>query len=434
MNPSHPENMGVPARWGVFSGRQTCLPAACLILVSVGGAVIPGGGALALPPSQSTQAKANAAAGLARLEQWRTAVAQHDPGVLDAATVRISGWSNAEVQGVLAQIRESIRLLARSPSHAVGSLEQHWLGLTDDEARHGDASRVLKRGALLHTDIALLAPGGAPMQQQMVAPRQLMVSDGRTVGQDTAEHWEFARQLLDLVSPQPSSDPMVRQWYISTTACMQNHLQWGSAKFQLQHAQQIFPSDAVILFLNGVLHETLAAPGAQNALPPPGYHFDIGSEKLELQLARQLLQQAEKADPSLAEAHLRLGRVTGLLGNHDEAITELKQAEAVMTDPQLSYYAALFLGQEHEMLGHLDVAREQFEHAALLYPGAQSPLLALSYLAHRQGDAPGALAALERAVTLRVNQDPWWGYNVAHVRNADALMDEMRKAFGGLPR
>ncbi|MBZ5499998.1 MAG: hypothetical protein LAP85_26675 [Acidobacteriia bacterium] len=99
---------------------------------------------------------------------------------------------------------------------------------------------------------------------------------------------------------------------------------------------------------------------------------------------------------------------------------------------------ALFLGHEQEALGHDDAAREQFERAAMLYPTAQSPLLALSHLAGGAGDPAGMLPAMKQVLTLPVmdpkREDPWWDYNVAHVRNASELVAEMRKAFGGLPK
>ncbi|MBZ5496980.1 MAG: hypothetical protein LAP85_11310 [Acidobacteriia bacterium] len=164
----------------------------------------------------------------------------------------------------------------------------------------------------------------------------------------------------------------------------------------------------------------------------------MGSEESELRLAQRFLEQAVAADSGLAEALLRLGRVTGLLGDHDRAVTALSKAAAAMTDLQLLYYAAMFLGREQEARGRRDAAREEFERAAGLYPAAQSPLLALSHLASREGDPPRALVAMERALTLPIKElecfDPWWTYDVAHVRNAEALMIEMRKAFGGLPR
>ena len=68
-----------------------------------------------------------------------------------------------------------------------------------------------------------------------------------------------------------------------------------------------------------------------------------------------------------------------------------------------------------------------------MYPDAQSPLVALSRLARRYGDRPGALRAIQRVFALSSDanerNDPWWTYNVAQARNADALLEELRRPF-----
>lgn len=376
-----------------------------------------------------------------KVVQWRTAVAQHDPGELDAAGIEIGHWPAADVRAVIGQITGLARLLAnpRSNAHIETLQVQSLLGLTRDEALHGNPNRILKRGALLHTDIALLASILGPSSAGGGKTKWL-IDDGRVVGEDTDLHWECARLLLDAVYPRPSSDEMVRMWYLSTAAGMQSRRQWGNAVEHLKRARAIFPSDARILFYSGTMHEFYAGPHAQNAAlaAPLVALLAVDSRKSELESALGFLKEAVTAAPGFAEARLRLGRVSGLLGDHFRAVSELQQAAAAITDPLLLYYAALFLGQEHEMLGHYDEAREQFERAATLYPTAQSPRLALSHLALRSGDSPKVLFAMERVLTMPDTdpdrEDPWWYYNVAHVRNADALLVGMRRTFGGLPR
>ena len=123
-----------------------------------------------------------------------------------------------------------------------------------------------------------------------------------------------------------------------------------------------------------------------------------------------------------------------LLGRHAEAAVELRRAVAELREPQLLYYAELFLGAEEEALGNRDAARAAYERAAELSPRAQSPLLALSQLARRYGDRPAALRAMERLFTLpdddrNEHDDPWWWYHVAQARDADDLLDAMRQPF-----
>ena len=126
------------------------------------------------------------------------------------------------------------------------------------------------------------------------------------------------------------------------------------------------------------------------------------------------------------------------LQEQERAIEELQEAAEAMTDPQLLFYVALFLGNEHAMLGHETAAREQFERAAEIFPNAQSPLLALSWLARSSGNNRAALQAVDHVFALQVRdsvpEDPWWEYTLSPIIDADELVENMRKTFGGLPR
>ncbi len=90
------------------------------------------------------------------------------------------------------------------------------------------------------------------------------------------------------------------------------------------------------------------------------------------------------------------------------------------------------------MLGLKTDARKEFERAATLFPQAQSPLLALSWLSRSGGDSRGAELAIERLFALRIKdsmpEDPWWDYLVDSTRDAKDLIANMRRAFGGIPR
>ena len=66
-----------------------------------------------------------------------------------------------------------------------------------------------------------------------------------------------------------------------------------------------------------------------------------------------------------------------------------------------------------------------YREAAALYPGAQSPQLGLSQLAHHRGDRERALAhlaILEAPAASDDRDDPWWTYNRVHVPDAIELM------------
>jgi tetratricopeptide (TPR) repeat protein len=381
------------------------------------------------PPAKKAETRTE------KIREWSQAVAQHTPGKPDPAAVMIGKWQAKDLETVISYvtklasqpINSAKRTLAKAPIRRL-------LQLTDQEAKQGSLNRLLKQGALLHTDIALLALDAGVYQDR--GEGMAVFADGRVFVYPKTLHWGLARELIDAIAPFSSQDPMVRQWYIATTAHMYARRLLGYAGQNLKCALDRFPADPRILFFAGVLHETWASPVHQNALLPREVKVSYGSEESELKLAQQFFQKAISADPNLAEAHLRLGRVMGLLGHHDQAVAELQQAAASIGDPQLLYYASLFLGYEFATLSRRSEARDQYERAAMLYPTAQSPLLALSQLARNSDDLEGALLSLKRVFALPRKDpwkdDPWWIYDLAHVRDADGLIAEMRRMFGGL--
>jgi tetratricopeptide (TPR) repeat protein len=228
---------------------------------------------------------------------------------------------------------------------------------------------------------------------------------------------------------------MVRQWYRATAAWMQHAAEHET--LHLDRGRDLFPSDADLAFLAACEHETFASPAIQIAMrtttAPVGFSFAIGTDRTELKEAETLFRSALALRPEFPEARLRLGRVLGLLGRHEEAAKELAQAREAMDDALLQYFAALFLGAEDEALGRYDSAREAYERAAAIEPMAQSPWLALSQLARRRGDRASALRALQQMFDLPSTEperdDPWWQYHVVQARDAADLLDAVRRPF-----
>jgi tetratricopeptide (TPR) repeat protein len=228
---------------------------------------------------------------------------------------------------------------------------------------------------------------------------------------------------------------MVRLWYRTTAAYQQREEELDPG--HLNRGLAIFPTDPEILFFNACLHETYASPAAYSALRvpslPTGLRLDIGSVGSELHQAERLFRQTLAQQPSFAEARLRLGRVLGLGGRHQEAVEELRRALADTEDPLLVYYGNLFLGAEENALDHTDAARTAFRQAAALFPLAQSPHFGLSQLAHRSRDRAAALEAIEPVLALPAagheRPDPWWDYHISQGRTADERLDALYKSF-----
>ena len=124
----------------------------------------------------------------------------------------------------------------------------------------------------------------------------------------------------------------------------------------------------------------------------------------------------------------------GLLGKHaGSGARAAARASATWPIGRLLYYAELFLGAEEEALGNRDAARVAYEQAAELYPTAQSPLLALSQLARRSAIAAArcarSIGCSRCSEETRRHDDPWWWYYVAQARDADELLDAMRRPY-----
>jgi tetratricopeptide (TPR) repeat protein len=392
-----------------------------------------------------------------RLEQWLTAIERHEPGTSDPPALLVRSWNADDLRWLWIDLNTVIKLMrdpdvrlffmstpGRSkPTQYVysGSELRRLLGLALREAppRAGEGkverqdrvraseNRLLKHGAVLHADISMFAQAQSPATDRRPDPFEAVTikfKDGRRIGiDDAARHWQTARTLLDAVVPDPSRDEMVLLWYRATTAQMQIDLQLHPR--HLERALQLFPADADLLFFNGCHHEALATTELQSVLRtlPREMNVTIGSERSELRQAETFFRRALAITPNFAEARIRLGRVMGLQGRHAEAADQMRLV-AAPTDPLLAYYRALFLGAEVEALGQPAEARAWYERATALYPSAQSPLLALSQLAQREADRPGATRALEQAFQLPADDedrlDPWWTYHMAQGRDAGA--------------
>lgn len=386
---------------------------------------------------QQAKPQKGAAYQFEKVKEWCTAAIKHEPGKADDAAKQIGRWPLKDLEIVIHYVSK----LSSQPKSAIKralakARIRRALDVTDEEARNGDLSRIVKRGVNLHTDIALLELQAWAYQD--IGETSWAYVDGRTLIQPKRYHWAFARQLIDSLSPTPSQDPTARQWYVSTTAYMQNHRLLGYARQNIERALNRFPSDDRVLFYAGVLHEVWASPVNQNVALPKGGKATFGTKESELKLAHQFLQKSIEVNPGFAEARLHLGRVLGLLGQPARAAAELQRAAAEVNDPALSYYASLFLGHENWKMTRWAEAREHYENAAKLFPMAQSPLLALSQMERVRGNAKDALATLQRALNLPHidiwEDDPWWIYDLAHVRDADGRIKEMQQALGGLSR
>jgi tetratricopeptide (TPR) repeat protein len=305
---------------------------------------------------------------------------------------------------------------------------------------------------MLHADIAILDPAGSgPGDVFRPGPGgvTLFTKDGQQVGiQGHVSHWNMGRRLLDRVRPRdsrtslkttsdPGSDDTVRRWYLATCAFMLRISRVEPAHFD--RALELFPIDPDLLFFAGSAHEVFAGVRTQSAIrsmdAPRGVTFDVREEGAELRLAEQLYKRALERNPRLVEARIRLGRVLGRRGRHEEAIDQLRQGRAAEA-PVLQFYAHLFLADGFEALGKDDEARQSYEQAAALAPTAQSALFGLSRIAEKAGDRAAARELIARVVKLPPSEearpDPWWVYEIVQARGVDGLLADLRQRIASL--
>jgi tetratricopeptide (TPR) repeat protein len=429
-----------------------------------------------------------------RVEQWLKAVMRHEPGTTDEAAQHVASWSASDIRRLwidanaiaqlmrdprrsgfqsrakdqpatstvqystlqLMRMKELACAASGNLSHpacvetrAASSLDPDLVRLStlaSASRRGGDDNFVLRRGALLHADIAMLMPDSVePMTGGALdGPRRVRMHTSDGLALEVGElppHWEIARMLLDFVrpagaaNPAPGLDDMVRLWYRSTAAWMQAREQHDTV--HLDRARAIFPNDADILFLSACQHEVYAGAPVQSALRampvPTGMRSDVVSSRAELHQAETLFRRALAANPSMGEARLRYGRVLLLLDRAADAANELRKALAMVSEDELRYYGELFLGAAETARRNFAAAREAYGRAARFYPEAQSPRIALSELARRLGDRGAAWREMqtifERPASDAEPDDPWWRYFMVQARNADDLLEALRRPF-----
>ena len=404
---------------------------------------------------------------VARLGAWANAVTSHVPGRLDPVALTVSAWTSEQLRDlgieldsllvlmenpearaftaedsrfrtsdVLYSIRELDRLRALAAAFGGRNLAERGRSASEEARARAARVRLLKRAAILHTDVARLSPtqlGDLPSPLDTNDHAFIHFYDGQLLGADrSADHWQFARSLLDRVRPAQTGDAEVLQWYQATLAWMleNGQLHWP----HFQRAEQLYPDDPELLYLRGCLHETFGSSRVQNLasrLRATGQRTVIRSARSELELAESYLRRAVAARPLLVDARLRLGRVQSLTGKETAALAALRDVLVRTTDPVLLYYANLFLGSAFDSLNRLDEARAAYMRAADTYPGAAAPRLALSHLALRAGDAPAAVALLEGALhpASTEQDDPWWTYGVKVGRGSEMALTDAYRAL-----
>lgn len=372
---------------------------------------------------------------LVRLFRWLEGVQQHRPGEADLWATEIGGWTTADLETVVGDLRKLAAFLDRARQgrrNPAIQLYNRTFTFSQVEKFLGGNS-TLRRGAGLHADVAMFVPEDASRGVSQTPSRAFVVQDGRQQGvRFNTAHWRLARTLLDGIVPSPANDAGTLLWYRACSAYFLRDGQLDEAQAHLEKARQVFPASWEILLDSAYLYQKFSSPAIQaavQAMSADGIAANVGSQRIELERAERFFRHTLAINAANVEARVRRGRVLGQLEQHLEAAAELKKALEGAPKGKLRYFAELLMGREEEALGRLDSAREHFQAAADLYPSVQSPLLALSQLARQSGDRRAALRALQKVTagpaTGFVRADPWWTYYDSHVEDAGDLLRDL---------
>lgn len=447
-------------RAGLPVGTVVCILALVAVITLIPPRAVWSAYAQAIGPRRPRVLNSRANA-VANISAWAAAVRLHVADTFDDTAVRFGEWKAEQLIDLQVELTNLLTLMDHPEQRSFVVEDQKFqqtdvlytakdlenlrqlarsLGGRDPDRRFEDladskhvvAARAhfIKRAAILHTDIARLlsgnteGPGGSQGKQSV-----LKFYDGQVVGVDrSSDHWEFARNLLDRIAPARDHD--VRLWYRATLTWMIGAMQLHGVHFQ--HAKQLYPDDAVILYLRGCFHETLASSRVQAVNINRG--TAVRSVRMELNDAETYLQRAITLEPSLVEARLRLGRVESLLGKNNLAIAELQLALSLSDDQLLRYYGNLFLGSAYESASVHEQAIVAYKRASTYYPDADAPRLALSRLALSRTGQDAALTSLDPLLRRGSNvhgEDPWLSYYVAAGRTSEK---ELAAAYEALSK
>jgi tetratricopeptide (TPR) repeat protein len=442
------------------------------IVLAVACWTLAAGGTVRAAARQSTAG----ALAISRLAQWIDAVRAHEIGEADLHAMTVGSWPYDGVAVVFPYLEALLQLVEAPTREDVGPTPQPAVARALPRPRNlyrlstieinaaelerlrtlaardwvqADPNRLLKRGAMLHADIAMRIKREAPAfvpnstapavrklgqtAQERVVVRAL---DADFRGLEYGEiHWDVARTLLDRVRPAPSGDDTVRQWYRATLAYLASEGFFAESKPHVARALELFPDDPKLLFAHGCMQVEMASPGVQDFVAatvlPRGVRMDVESAGGHLSNAARLFERALVVDPALDEARVRLARVRFDQGKPKEALAILQEVAPRVSDPVVSYFAQLFLGDAAAALGEREPAAAAYRRAATLFPRAQTPRLALSQLARSTGNAAAAQTALVPMFALPGDPaergDPWWDYNKGEGRYARTLLADLTR-------
>jgi tetratricopeptide (TPR) repeat protein len=288
-----------------------------------------------------------------------------------------------------------------------------------DRYQHGDPDALSALIALSDTDVAF---GQQAIVEAFKRSRAAVMSpEGLRLRAGALIHVEAAFELADRNSGRAFGHQIVARAYLDTIAererdsfvrdCWVMLIAFYQGRFELVRAHQLAQAthesigDSPELWLaDGVTEEM-----AWTLSHADDYHGFVAGD---LKAAESAYRKALAAQPDLAEARLRLGRVLTLRGDIDGALRELDAVRSI-DDSGFRYLAHLFAGDALEQSGRPSAAEQRYIAAVAALPEGQSARLALAHLRHAAGAraaAAEAAGAFALDPGIRETVDPWFSY------------------------
>jgi tetratricopeptide (TPR) repeat protein len=352
------------------------------------------------------------------LDTYEALLERYASGDYEGAADAAAAMSADDVRGVLAAANEEAtqqRIRRRS------------LGLAEIERLRAKELRFLVRSVLLQTEAATRTSRDRFVERLTLARDGLLRLEefGREVRLPPAD--DGAPGLLYAPAPArvmerswlknarwPALRVFAWQWHVTVATMLQATHSFEPLDTFVEDALREFRRDPDLLLARGSLYETRAGAEVIDASVARDIYTDLHRNRHRDRLLRAASDfgQAIRQDPALYEAHLRLGRVRFLLGEHDRAEEALRAASVPGAPLLVRYLAAVFGGGVAEASRDEASARQSYERALDLLPGAQAPMLALSRLCDARGDTACArrwlVASLNEVDPKR--EDYWWTY------------------------
>jgi tetratricopeptide (TPR) repeat protein len=288
---------------------------------------------------------------------------------------------------------------------------------------HAQLPFPLRAAVMLHMDLdEALRPAAAGREQTGPCP---------------GHHASIAARYARLLSWRPETKDFARRFFVALAhrsqwdACLEDAQRWAGEGLKL------FPRDAELLLAAGSALEESATlwmgVAIASSAMTSGQHvvaLRAASQRRALyERARGMFADAVSADPRLALARVRLGRVLWRLEKREEARAVLEQAVAGSAEPPIPYLAHLFLGRIHEDSGRLEPALRHYRLALALDPQAQAAAVALSHALRLTGEGEESRQVLRTALALagRRTRDAYWDYLVGNALEVEEEFAALRR-------